>query len=168
MIKIIYRNIFRFIILIFLQIFIFNNIQFSGFVNPYFYVIFILLMPFDTPGWILLFLSFSLGITLDIVSQTPGIHASATVFMAFCRPAVLRMISPRDDYEAATFPRIYYYGFTWFFKYTTMLVLAHHIFLFYIEVFTFSDFFHTLLRVLLSSIFSITFIILSQYFIFKK
>ena len=168
MIKILTRNITRFIILVLLQIFIFNNIQLSGYINPYFYILFILLLPFETPGWIMLFLSFLLGFSIDIFSQTLGIHASASVFMAFCRPSVLRMIAPRDSYEPGTFPRIYFYGFSWFFKYTSILVFIHHMFLFYIEVFTISDFFLTLLRVILSSTFTITLIVISQYFIYKK
>lgn len=168
MIKILSRNIFRFILVILLQIFLFNNIQLSGYINPYFYILFILLLPFETPGILLLFLSFLLGFTIDIFSQTLGIHASACVFMAFFRPAVLRILIPRDEYEIGTYPRIYYLGFRWFFKYTASLVIIHHLFLFYIEIFTFSDFFLTLLRVILSSIFSISLIILSQYFIYRK
>ncbi len=168
MIRILSRNIIRFIIVVLLQIFLFNNIQFSGHINPYFYIIFILLLPFETSGWLLLILSFILGISIDIFSQTLGIHASACVFMAFFRPIVLRMLTPRDEYEIGTFPRIYYYGFRWFLKYTSILVFIHHLFLFYIEIFTLSDFFLTLFRAILSSIFTIILIISSQYFIYKK
>ena len=72
MIKVIPRNIFRIVILVFFQVYILNNIQFSGAVNPYFYVLFVLLLPFETPGWILLSLAFILGLTIDIFSNTPG------------------------------------------------------------------------------------------------
>jgi len=91
-------------------------------------------------------------------------HSSATVFMAFLRPFVLNIIAPRDGYESETYPQLKYYGGTWFLKYSSILVLAHHLFLFYIEVFRFSDFFSTLLRVLLSSFFSILLIFVGQYF----
>ncbi len=168
MIKIVYRNIIRFILLVILQIFIFNNIQFSGFINPYIYILFIILLPFETPRWAILFLGFLLGFSIDIFSQTLGIHSASTVFLAFCRPGILNMIAPRDGYEAGTFPRLYFYRFNWFLKYTTFMVFIHHLFLFYVEAFTFSDFFITLLRVILSSIFSIILIVLSQYFIYKK
>jgi hypothetical protein len=105
---------------------------------------------------------------VDLFTQTPGMHAAATVFMAFLRPSVLEMSAPRDGYEAGTFPRLYYMGFQWFLRYTVILVLAHHFVLFYIEVFRFSEFFSTLLRVLLSSLFSVILIMLSQYFIYRK
>ena len=168
MIKLLGRNIIRFIVLILIQVLLLNNIQISGYIVPYFYIIFILLMPFETPGWLLLFAGFTLGLSVDMFSQTMGMHTTATVFMAFLRPYILRSIAPRDGYETGTFPRIYYQGFEWFLKYALILVLAHHLVLFYIEVFRFTEFFSTLLRALLSSLLSGILIILSQYFIFRK
>ncbi len=168
MIKLLGRNITRFIVLVLVQVLILNNIQISGYIVPYFYVLFILLLPFETPNWLLLTMGFVLGITIDLFSHTPGMHAAATVFMAFLRPWVLQMSAPRDGYETGTFPRVYYLGFQWFLRYTVILVLAHHLMLFYIEVFRFSEFFSTLLRVLLSSMFTVILIMLSQYFIYRK
>jgi hypothetical protein len=168
MIKVLPRNIFRFVLLVLVQVFIFNNIQFSGYINPYVYVLFILLLPFETPGWLLLTLAFLLGFSIDILSGTLGMHTAATVFMAFLRLFVLQVFSPRDGYEAGTYPRVHYYGFNWFLKYAAILILAHHLVLFYMEIFRFSDFFSTLLRVLLSTVFSLTLILLSQYIIFRE
>ncbi len=168
MIKVLPRNLFRFVFLVLLQGLILNNIQVNEFIVPYFYVIFILLMPFETPRWILLISAFLLGLSVDFFTFTFGMHASATVFMAFLRPYVLSLIAPRDGYEPGSFPRIYYYGFTWFLKYTFILVFAHHFFLFFIEIFRFSEFFITFSRILLSTLFSVTLIILSQFFIFRK
>ena len=168
MIKLLGRNIIRLIVLVLVQILVFNNIQISGYLIPNFYILFILLLPFETPRWLLLVSAFTLGISVDMFTQTPGMHAAATVLMAFLRPWVLEMSSPRDGYESGTFPRLYYYGFQWFLRYTVILVLAHHFVLFYIEVFRFTEFFSTLLRVLLSSLFSIILIMLSQYFIYRK
>ena len=168
MINHIARNAGRFIILVLFQVLVLNNIQFSGFVNPFMYVLFILLLPFETPRWVLLVSGFLLGLSVDIFSNTLGLHASATLFMAFLRPYVLRVISPRDGYETGTYPRVFYYGITWFLNYAIILVFAHHLFLFYLEVFRFSEFFRTLLRVILSSSFSILFIALSQYIVFRK
>ena len=168
MIKLFGRNIIRFIVLVLVQILVLNNIQISGYILPYFYVLFILLMPFETPKWMLLCIAFALGISVDFFTQTIGMHAAASVFMAYLRPWVLEMNSPRDGYEPGTYPRLYYYGFQWFLRYTVILVLAHHFFLFYIEVFRFSEFFSTLLRVLLSTVFSVILILLSQYFIYRK
>ena len=168
MIKVLPRNILRIFLLVIFQVFVLNNIQFSGYVNPYFYVLFILLLPFETPGWLLLGLGFTLGLTIDLFSNTPGLHASASVFMAFLRPGVLGLFAPRDGYEPGTFPRIYYYGFGWFLQYSVILIFAHHLFLFYIEVFRFSDFLLTFWRVILSTAFTLFLVIISQFFIFRK
>jgi rod shape-determining protein MreD len=168
MIKVLPRNIARFIVLIIAQILLFNNIQFSGYINPYIYVLFILLLPFETPRWALLISAFLLGLTVDLFAETIGMHTAATVFMAFMRPYVLNFISPRDGYESGTFPRVAYYGVGWFTKYSFFLVLAHHLFLFYVEIFRIGGFFSTFLRVLLSVIFTSLFIIISQFFVYRR
>jgi len=126
MIKLFSRNIIRFLVLVLVQILVVNNIQISGYIVPNFYVLFILLMPFETPRWLLLPVAFALGISVDLFTQTPGMHAAATVFMAYLRPWVLEMSAPRDGYEPGTYPRLYYYGFQWFLRYTVILVLSHH------------------------------------------
>jgi len=127
-----------------------------------------LLLPFNTPGWILLLSSFSLGFTVDLFMNTPGMHAAAATFMAFLRPSVQNLIAPREGYDSTTLPTLEYNGLFWFVKYAVVLTLAHHMFLFYIEMFRFSDFFPTLLRVILSTFFSSAFIISSQYFFFRR
>jgi rod shape-determining protein MreD len=157
-----------FILLMLLQLLLFNNIQFSGYVNPYVYVMFILLLPIEIPAWILLLLSFLTGVIIDYFSGSPGIHASATVLAGFVRPYVLRILSPRDGYEPNSNPSMLTYGFGWFFAYSLLIILVHHFALFYFEVFRFAEFFRTMLRVLLSSVFSITFILLIEFYRNKR
>lgn len=153
-----------FILLILLQVLVFNNIQFSGYINPYVYIMFILLLPVEVPSWLLLILSFAIGLLMDFFSGSPGMHTSATVLAGFVRPYVLRLISPRDGYEAGSDPSMFTYGFTWFLTYALFIVIVHHTALFYLEVFRFADFFRTMLRVMLSSVFSITFILLIEFY----
>lgn len=153
-----------FILLTLLQLFLFNNIQFSGYINPYVYILFILLLPFEIPSWLLLLLSFFTGIIIDFFSGSPGMHASATVLTGFLRPYILRVISLRDGYESGSDPSMLVFGFRWFLIYTITMVLIHHTALFYLEVFRFSEFFRTGLRVILSSLFSVIFILLIEYY----
>ena len=153
-----------FILLILLQVLLFNNIQFSGYVNPYVYIMFILLLPVEIPSWLLLIICFITGLIVDFFSGSPGLHTSATVVVGFVRPHVLRLISPKDGYEPGSDPSMLTYGFRWFFSYTLLIVLIHHTTLFYLEVFRFMDFFRTLLRVLLSTMFSVTFILLIEFY----
>ncbi|OFY37637.1 MAG: rod shape-determining protein MreD [Bacteroidetes bacterium RIFOXYA12_FULL_35_11] len=162
------KYILGFVFFVALQVLILNNLQFSGFINPFVYIIMVMLLPFETPRWLLLVASFFLGLTIDFFSNTPGMHASATVLIGYLRPFVLKSISPRDGYDTGTLPRIKYYGLNWFIKYVIIITLIHHSFLLFVEVFRFSSFFFTLGRIFLSSIFSIFLIIGSQYFIYKR
>ena len=168
MIKIYLRNIIRFAAVVLVQVLIFDNIELSGYINPYIYLIFIILLPFEAPNWLLLTLAFLLGLSIDLFHMTYGLHASATVFAAFLRPFVLKTFSPRDGYEPGTFPRISYYGFNWFAKYTMILIFTHHFFLFFMEIFRLSDILFILSKTLLSGIVSAFFIIISQYFIYRR
>ncbi len=166
--NIVLKNIIRFILLVLVQVAVLNNIQMSGYVNPYIYVLFILALPFEISKWLLLCVAFVLGLTVDIFTGTLGMNAAATVFMAYLRPYVLSLFAPRDGYEIGTFPNITCYGFSWFFKYATILVLAHHIFLFFVEVFSFNNFFDTLLRICFSTIFSLILIFTTEFFTTKR
>lgn len=168
MIDIIQRNIIRFFVLILVQVLVFNNIQINGYLNPYIYTLFIILMPFETPNVFLLIISFLLGFSIDIFTNTMGIHAGASVLMAFVRPAVLQYFAPRDGYEVRTFPRVHYYGLLWFMKYAAILITTHHLFLFFVEAFTFDHFFNTLYRAVLNIILSLIMIVFSQFLVYRK
>jgi len=150
-----------------MQVLFMNNLQFSGLVNPYFYILFILILPVNMSRVVLLLLGFLLGITIDAFSNTPGIHASATVFVSFLRPFMINAAN-LEDQEKGMLPTIANFGFRWFFQYAAVLVLLHHFFLFFVEVFSFHNFFSTFFRSILSSIFTLFFIGLSQFIIFRK
>jgi rod shape-determining protein MreD len=165
---IIARNIFRFFAVLLFQVLVMDNVMINGYMIPYIYLLFIILLPFETPRWVQLFSGFALGLAMDLFTGTAGIHTAATVLAAFIRPYLLGLLASRDGYEPDTFPRIHYYGFLWFLKYTILIVLIHHLALFYLEVFQLKFFFSTLLRVVLSTILTTSTIVLSQYFVFRK
>jgi len=152
------------ILMVLLQLLLFNNIQFSGYVNPYVYIMILLLLPAEIPAWLLLIVSFLTGFTIDMFSGSPGMHSSATLLAGFSRPYVLRLISPRDGYDSGSGLSMATYGFRWFVIYTVIIVFIHHFALFYLEVFRLSGFFRTLLRVILSSAFSVAFIVLAEFY----
>ena len=162
------RNIFRFVVLILFQVLVMDNVMINGYMIPYIYILFILLLPFETPRWIQLLSGFALGLVMDLFSGTLGMHTAASVLVAYIRPYLLNLLASREGYEPETYPRIHYYGFLWFLKYATLMVVIHHLALFYLEVFQMKHFFSTLLRVILSSILSTSTIVLSQYFVFRK
>jgi len=168
MIKGFTSNLFRFIVLILAQILIFNNIEFSGYINPYCYILIILLLPFDIPKAMLLLVSFVTGLSIDLFMGTPGVHSSATLLMGFARPYVLSLFSPREGYQSGTRPRMLQFGLEWFVKYSAFLTLLHHFALFYLEAFSLNHFFSTFLRAFLSALFTSLLLIISQFFVFRK
>ncbi len=168
MTNVVLRNIIRFFFLILFQVLILNNINLGGYTNPYLYVYFILLLPYATPRWLLLVLAFLMGISIDIFTNTPGLNAAATVLMAFFRPYVIRSVSHLPEEDMGIQPSLKIQGFIWFFYYSSILVLIHHCTLFYLEIFRFSEFFQTLLRIFVSSIFTIVLIFLSEYLFYRK
>lgn len=157
----------RFIVLVSIQVLVLNNIQLGGFINPFLYVLFLLTLPVRMSRVLLLFVAVLTGLTIDMFMNTMGMHAAACLFLGYLRPGWLKVISPRDGYETDAVPGIRKFGFQWFLLYASVLVLAHHFLLFYIEVFRFSEFFSTFIRVILSSIVTLLLIIISQ-FLFSK
>ncbi len=155
-----------FIVLVLVQVLFLNQVQFSGFVNPYLYVLFIMLLPLKSPRYVVLVGAFLLGLSVDIFSNTLGIHAFASVFISYLRPIVIRIITNREE-DMSDYPGLKQNRFIWFLSYTALMVIIHHTVLFYVEVFSFANFFGTLYRAFLSSLFSIFVIVLSQFIVFR-
>lgn len=147
------KKIFVFIGLVLLQSLVLNNVNVSGFINPYVFPLFILLLPFDTKGWVLLFSAFFLGLTIDLFNGTLGMQTFATVFMAFLRPKFLQNIQPKSD--KFNYPNLNENGFSWFLVYFLSLTFIHHLSYFFIEIGSFRDFFHTILLTVLSTLVSV-------------
>jgi hypothetical protein len=163
-----FKNIGRFVFLILLQVLILNHIHLGGFINPYFYVYFILLLPFATPKWLLLVSAFLMGFSIDLFSNSMGVNAAASVMMAFARPFVIKAISTGTEYEVGERPSLKNQDMKWFVYYCVILILIHHFVLFYLEIFRFREFFPTFLRVLLSSAFTFLLVMLSEYLFYRR
>lgn len=152
-----------FVLLVVLQLIIFNNIELSGYINPYVYLMFILILPVSIPSWILLLLSFLTGSVIDLFSGTMGMHAFATVLAGFVRPWVLSLNVTAEGAEGDMSPSAYRSSIRWFIVYTVSVVFVHHLALFFVEIFSLRHFFHTLLRVLLSTAVTSFFIVLFDF-----
>ena len=164
----VFFNIVRFFFLIFFQVLILNHINLSGYINPYFYIYFILLLPFDTPKWMLLIVAFLLGLSVDFFTNTIGLNAAACVMMAFARPLVISAISSGPESLLGDTPSLRNQGLKWFLYYSVILIFIHHFTLFFLEIFRLSEFMATLIRVLLSSAFTLLLVLISEYLIYPR
>ncbi len=166
--RLVFTNIVRFVGLILIQVLVMNRINFYGFLNPYIYILFILLLPFETPGWLLLILSFGTGLTVDIFSGTLGLHAASTVFLGFMRPAIIKFVGEKPEYDITTQPKLEQMGLKWFMAYAIVMTFTHHLFLNFVDVFSFTEFWQTLLRVVISTLATFLFIMLFEYIFATK
>ncbi|NLN25890.1 MAG: rod shape-determining protein MreD [Bacteroidetes bacterium] len=138
----------RFVVLVLVQVFLLNNINLNGYINPYIYLLFILLYPFNGNSTLLIIWSFFLGLSIDIFENSGGIHAAASVFAAYLRPYVLKF----------SFGLSYEYNVVKISKsslpekltYLGTMIFLHHLMLFMMEIFSFNH----LLLVLKSTVFS--------------
>lgn len=157
-------NIVRFILLLAAQIIIFNNINFFGYINPYPYILFIILYPVNGNKSGLLAASFFLGIIMDMFSNSGGVHAAACVVLAYFRPYIFKF-SFGLSYEYQTV-RLNDVLNTERFSFILLAVALHHFILFLLEIFRLNLMWDVVLRTILSTLFSILICIILIY-IFK-
>ena len=146
-------NIARFILLLATQILIFNKFDFLGYINPFPYILFIILYPVNGNKYGLLAASFLLGITMDLFCNSGGVHAAACVMLAFLRPSIFKF-SFGLSYEYQTV-RLNDVLTPERFSFIFLAVVIHHLTLFVLEVFTFEFIWNIILRTIVSTLFTI-------------
>ena len=156
-------NIFRFVILLLLQVVLFNNIELFSFVSPYPYVLFILIYPLNTNRAVLITVSFILGVILDAFNNSGGVHAAACVSLAYFREHFLKF-SFGISYEYHMM-RITEKISTELITYLSISIIFHHLILFALEIFNPLFTLEILLRTISSSILSLLFIIIIIFLI---
>lgn len=161
-------NLIRFVVLVFLQVFLLKNITLYNLSTPYLYILFILLLPFETPNLLLFVLAFIMGLSIDAFYDTPGLHTAASVLLAFVRILFISITVQKDGFDNEPEPTLSIMGFRWFFTYALILTLFHHFFLFNLEVFRFSEIQYTLSRVVLSSLFTVFLMLISGLLFYKS
>lgn len=142
----------RFISLLLIQILLVNNIQLFGYIQPIIYILFIISFPFTANKSLVILLGFSLGLCIDIFSNSGGIHAASTSLIAYLRPLFLKYsFGVSYEYNAIN---IIHSEIKQKLLYLTWMILTHHFCLFLLEHFSFNHFLFTLKTVLFTTIFS--------------
>ncbi|MFE3871516.1 MULTISPECIES: rod shape-determining protein MreD [Flavobacterium] len=156
-------NIFRFVLLLAVQIIIFNNMNFLGYISPFPYILFIILYPVNGNKSGLLIASFFLGLIMDMFSNSGGIHTTACLVLAYFRPFIFKF-SFGLSYEYQTV-KLNDVLTPERFSFILLSVLIHHLILFILEAFQFSFILDILLRTLLSTLFTLLLCITIIYLI---
>jgi rod shape-determining protein MreD len=155
------------LLLLALQFALFNNIVIGMGIIVFVYIYFILILPIKTPGWAMLLIGFITGLAVDSVFNTGGIHAFATVFISFLRMSVLKTVIQTFDFEAISKPGIQSMGFMNFSKYALSMAFVHNLLIYFIELFHFKMFFHSILVVIINTLIT-AFICILLDAVFKK
>ncbi|MCZ8230463.1 rod shape-determining protein MreD [Flavobacterium sp.] len=146
-------NFFRFIALLAIQIVVFNNMNFYGYISPFPYILYIILYPVNGNKSTLLVSSFMLGLIMDMFTNSGGVHATACLILAYYRPYIFKF-SFGLSYEYQTV-KLNDVLTPERFSFLLISILLHHIILFTLEAFEFSFILDVALRTLLSTVFTL-------------
>lgn len=143
---------FSFVLLILSQVLLFNKIVLFGHLVAYVYVIFLILYPVKEQRNLFLFISFLLGLSMDMFMNSGGVHAAACLVTAYSRPKLLRFVYgisfEHQTVKVASSP------LTQLFSITLLIVLVHHLTLFLLEAFSINLMFYALKKTILTGIFT--------------
>jgi cell shape-determining protein MreD len=161
-------NTVRILFLVLLQALVVGRIQaFDGLILPYVYIFGLLMLPFQTPSWLVLFICFVTGWIMDYFTGPVGLHISACVFLGLVVPLVRKFLAPREGYDSTQRPTVQRMGISWYATFASICTFLHHGFLFFLEVLRFSDFFYQIAHIFLSSIATMILMIIGQYIIYN-
>lgn len=166
--NIILKITFRFVFLALLQVLLLNQIEIGFGIQLMVYPLFILLLPVEIGVIPLMGVAFLLGIVIDSLSNTYGLHASSLLFMAFLRPLIFKLFAPRDGYDPLQEINLFTMGFSWFLRSFGLLLLAHHFWFFMLEMFKLNEIIFVLQKTGLSVVLSFLMCILLQYLFIRK
>ncbi len=162
------KNLIRFCIIMLIQLLIFRDetIQWwsqpSGFpiFKPIIYPLFILLLPFETPVWVLILLGFLSGIVVDASMNTAGMHAFATVLIAYFRTNVLNALLPNNlsEYGSAS-PSVKNMGWLPYIVYALFLIIFHHAAYFIFELWNVGNISYMLLKIFVTGLTTLLFVL---------
>ncbi len=157
----------RFIGLVLIQVLVLRRLMLEwqnfAWFNVFIYPLFLFLLPFSTPRWGQLLLGFFLGLCIDMFYDSPGVHASACVFLAYIRPYILFSIKPRAGYSTTFKPTMRSQGVGWFVQYASILLILFLLWYHSVVAFSFVYIGDILLRTFFGYIFSLAAIMLLMY-----
>ena len=112
-------------------------------------------------------IAFATGLTLDAFYDTLGVHTAACVALSFVRISFIKVTLNKDNFDEPE-PTLGNMGFKWFSIYATLCIFSHHIVVFFLETFRLTEFSYTLLRCLLSGIFTLFTVLLVEFIFYNR
>ncbi len=97
------------------------------------YTWFLVKAPMQTNSMLLLVGAAAVGWLIDIFYNTHGMHAFASVFVAWLRPVYFRILTPANGYDERSSISLAEMKWLWFFSYLFLTLMSHHLLLFILE-----------------------------------
>ena len=166
--KLLYKYIGLSPVFVLVQIFVLNEIIFSDLSNPFLYITLIITMPKNVPNWISLLFAFFLGSGIDLFSGNIGYHSTACVFITFLRPLIIRLVIPNNIISDQEEIQMHKLALKSFITYAFILIFIHHAILFLIEHFEISVFITLIIKIIISTIISLTLVCITQLLFYKR
>ena len=147
-----------FAVLCLAQAFVFNRIHLFGCATPLIYIYMIIKLERNYPKWGMLLWGFALGLTVDVLSNTPGVAAASLTLIGAVQPYFMELFVQRDAAENLS-PSLKTLGYGKFTFFASMLTLLYCIVFFTLETFSFFNLSQWIAQVLGSTIISLVIIL---------
>ena len=161
-------NILGMTLIFFAQVLLLRNVAFFNVAFCFVYIYFLLTLRLDITTISALLVGFAYGLGLDLFYDSPGIHASACVALMFFRPYWVNLLTPQGGYDSGVLPSVRSMGVSWFISYALPLIFMHHLVLFFVEASGVNWFWFTMLKVVASSLMSMSILLGIQYLFAKR
>ncbi|MFI3319665.1 MAG: rod shape-determining protein MreD [Rikenellaceae bacterium] len=122
-----------FVVVVLLQILLFNNLGLSVMLSPLVYIVFILLLPLESTRLLLLAMGLLIGLVMDFGSGQAGINTIASMFIAFARPYILSAAVNKEVLSGAGIPSDIRLGGAGYWKYLITFVVLFNLVYFAFE-----------------------------------
>ena len=151
------------VLYLFLQIFFMRNLVLFNYAFCFIYIAGVLLLPPDIDRMYLLLIGFATGFVVDVFSNTYGMHAAATVLIAYLRPFLVQYQMESKGSERPEVG-IRSQGLGSFLGLILPLILIHHSMLFLMEMNNFGMILYTALRIVASTLFTTIMVVILELF----
>ena len=133
----------------------FNNVNFLGFINPWIYILIIIIIPQNIKNNHLIIISFFIGIILDSLFYTFAINTISLISVSWIRPLIIKKLFSGKNYNKKNFISIRNNGFYAYLKYASIITLIHHSIIVIIDYTFFVNFSDIIVKIIMSSLMSI-------------
>lgn len=148
----------RYVVVMILQVLLFNQLQLWGACHPYIYILCLLMMPITLPHSVDMLIGAVIGLVMDIFCNSLGIHTAACILLMFIRPYLIgAFVNDKDRLNEQISSRSI--GMEAMIKYIVILVLVHHLIVFVLAAWSWQHIGFVLFETLISSILTTAIII---------